>query len=185
MISIIDNFYTNVDEVRAFALDQSFNVKGTFPGVRTAPQEKTRSNYLKKFFEEKVMKEKISHWPTKYNTAYQFTRMEDKTWVHHDDTLWAAVIYLTPDAPLESGTAMYRHKKTGIFNWSPEDRIDYNKIKRFTNDLNNWEQIMFVANIYNRMVLYRGSLYHRSVLPGFGHDKYTGRLFQTFFFNTE
>ena len=32
MISIIDNFYTNVDEVRAFALDQSFNVKGTFPG---------------------------------------------------------------------------------------------------------------------------------------------------------
>jgi hypothetical protein len=44
---------------------------------------------------------------------------------------------------------------------------------------------MFVANIYNRMVLYRGSLYHRSVLPGFGHDKYTGRLFQTFFFNTE
>ena len=185
MISIIDNFYTNVDEVRAFALDQSFNVKGTFPGMRTAPQEKTRSNYLKKFFEENVVKEKINYWPVEYNTAYQFTTMKDKTWIHHDETTWAAVVYLTPEAPIESGTAMYRHKKTGIFNWSPEDRIDYNKIKRFTNDLNNWEQIMFVANIYNRMVLYRGSLYHRSVLPGFGHDKYTGRLFQTFFFNTE
>ena len=115
----------------------------------------------------------------------QFTTIKDtETWVHHDDTTLATVIYLTPDAPLESGTAMYRHKKTGIFNWSPEDKIDNNKSKE-VNDLNNWEQIMFVANIYNRMVLYRGSLYHRSVLPGFGHDKYTGRLFQTFFFNTE
>ena len=183
-LHIIDNFYTNVDQVRAFALDQSFSIKGNYPGMRTNPEKESQSNYLKKFFEENVVKEKINYWPAEYNTAYQFTTMKDKTWIHHDETTWAAVVYLTPEAPIESGTAIYRHKKSGIYNWSPEDKIDYNKTKE-VNDLNNWEQIMFVANIYNRMVLYRGSLYHRSVLPGFGHDKHTGRLFQTFFFNTE
>jgi hypothetical protein len=51
--------------------------------------------------------------------------------------------------------------------------------------MDKWEQVNFVGNIYNRLVVYRGSMYHRSVLPGFGTDKYTGRLFQTFFFDTE
>jgi len=180
---VIDNFYTNVDEVRAFALDQSFNVKGNYPGMRTPPENRKQSSYLKNFFEKEVMKEKISYWPGEYNTAYQFTTEKDKTWIHHDNTTWAAVVYLTPEAPAESGTGIYRHKKSGIFSWSPKDKIDYNKSEEAQN-LNNWEQIMFVANIYNRMVLYRGGLYHRSVLPGFGHNKYTGRLFQTFFFNT-
>ena len=45
--------------------------------------------------------------------------------------------------------------------------------------------VAFVGNIYNRLVVYRGNLYHRSVLPGFGTDKHTGRLFQTFFFDTK
>ena len=29
---IIDNFYSNVDEVRSFALEQDFNVDGNYPG---------------------------------------------------------------------------------------------------------------------------------------------------------
>ena len=32
---ICDNFYSNVDEVRAFALQQDFNVDGNYPGHRT------------------------------------------------------------------------------------------------------------------------------------------------------
>ena len=34
---IIDNFYSNVDEVRSFALEQDFNVDGNYPGHRTKP----------------------------------------------------------------------------------------------------------------------------------------------------
>ena len=51
--------------------------------------------------------------------------------------------------------------------------------------MTKWDQIAFVGNVYNRLVVYRGFLYHRSVLPGFGTDKNTGRLFQTFFFDSE
>jgi hypothetical protein len=41
-----------------------------------------------------------------------------------------------------------------------------------------------VGNIYNRLVLYRGDMFHSS-LDYFGKDLKDGRLFQTFFFNTE
>ncbi len=30
---------------------------------------------------------------------------------------WAAVLYLTPNAPAESGTGIYRHKASGIYQW--------------------------------------------------------------------
>ena len=34
---IIDDFYNNPYEVREFALNEDFNVTGTFPGFRTKP----------------------------------------------------------------------------------------------------------------------------------------------------
>ena len=34
---IIDNFYTDPDNVRNFALAQPFNVTGNYPGARTKP----------------------------------------------------------------------------------------------------------------------------------------------------
>jgi hypothetical protein len=69
------------------------------------------------------------------------------------------------------------HKKTNIYRYTEENSID-------DVDINNWELVAFSGNIYNRMFIFRGDLYHRSVVPGFGVDKYTGRLTQTFFFNT-
>jgi hypothetical protein len=100
--------------------------------------------------------------------------------------MWAAVLYLTPNAPLESGTAIYQNKETKI---SMLDRnnpeTDYNNSGDILSDLDKWEPIIRVSNIFNRMVMYRGEYYHRSMLPGFGENQYNGRLFQTFFFNTE
>jgi len=47
-----------------------------------------------------------------------------------------------------------------------------------------WELVDRIGNVYNRLVLYRGDHFHIS-LDYFGQDLYDGRLFQTFFFNTE
>ena len=47
-----------------------------------------------------------------------------------------------------------------------------------------WDMTAMVGNVYNRLVLYRGDMFHRS-LEYFGNDKFDGRLFQTFFFDTE
>jgi hypothetical protein len=51
-------------------------------------------------------------------------------------------------------------------------------------DMTQWELVDRIGNLYNRLILYRGDLYHTS-LDYFGRDLETGRLFQTFFFNTE
>ena len=52
------------------------------------------------------------------------------------------------------------------------------------NDYTKWEMTDYVSNKYNRLVLYRGNMYHASV-DYFGNTLQDGRLFQTFFFNTE
>ena len=51
-------------------------------------------------------------------------------------------------------------------------------------DYTKWEMTDRVANVFNRLVLYRGDYFHAS-LDYFGKDINDGRLFQTFFFNTE
>ena len=92
-------------------------------------------------------------------------------------------MYLTPDAPLDSGTAIYMHNETKIYMLDRNDpKTDLNQYGR---DLTQWTPIAKVSNIFNRLVVYRGNYYHRSVKPGFGQNQHNGRLFQTFFFNTE
>jgi len=184
---IFDNFYDNVDQVREYALDQEFQTSGNYPGYRTGPENNEQHAYLRTFFEG-LMGHKITHWPKEYNTAYQCTTDDASTWIHHDETMWAGVLYLTPDAPVQSGTGIYKHKPTGIYQWDgiADSPSDFNHSDFLgEGSMDQWEQINFVGNVYNRLVLYKGSMYHRSVLPGFGTDKYNGRLFQTFFFDTE
>ncbi len=179
MFIISDNFYQDPHDVRKVALSWDFCVQGNYPGMRTASCTGAYRDSIKASF-EKIIGEKITHWPEEYNTAFQYTTKDSKTWVHHDTTEWAAVVYLTPNAPLNSGTAIYRHKETGIFQHH-EGLLDFNEEK---NEQSEWEIIAEAGNVFNRLVLYKGSYYHRSVVPGFGETKYNGRLFQTFFFST-
>jgi len=46
-----------------------------------------------------------------YNGAFQYTTSRDRTWIHNDGwNNWAGVLYLTPNAPVNSGTGIYRFK---------------------------------------------------------------------------
>jgi hypothetical protein len=102
---------------------------------------------------------------------------------------WAGVVYLTPNAPLSGGTGIFKHKETGLI-YSPKledgsvDKELLNYIGKDSQDMTKWDLVDRLANVYNRMVLYRGDLFHQS-LDYFGTDKENGRLFQTFFFSTE
>lgn len=176
-LMIIDNFYTNPDAVRAFALAQEFSVTGNYPGKRT------------RSFLTQDVKDCIQHWmnvvgkitnwqeESGYTGAFQSAIATDKTWIHSDCyNTWAGVCYLSPDAPHTAGTALYRHKESGEYrsHENIHEGSDYTK----------WDRIDIVGNKYNRLVLYRGDLFHAS-LDYFGKDLYDGRLFQTFFFDTE
>lgn len=184
MFTIIDDFYADPDSVREYALGLDFTVSGNYPGLRTEPCS-NQGEYIDniKLSLEKIINKKITEFPLEnYNTAFQYTTEGAQTWVHHDEMSYAAVVYLTPNAPLDSGTAIYRHTLTGIMKHGPEQPLDFNK---FSIPEEQWEIVAEAKNVYNRLVIYDAMYYHRSVLPGFGTNKHDGRLFQTFFFAAE
>ena len=184
----IDNFYANPIEVREFALKQEFKVRGNYPGQRTESfltdaTKKTLRDILYPFAGE------ITDWGGEYTGSFQYTTSSDRSWIHADSTTdWAAVCYLTPDAPLSAGTGLFRHKQTGLRGWTYNEHTkeETESSPTYTEcmDYTKWELVDRIGNVYNRLILYRGDLFHVS-LDYFGKTLQDGRLFQTFFFNTE
>ena len=187
---IVDDFYQNVDEVREFVLNQEFDVRGNYPGQRT---KSFANDHLKEHLNRLIrpFAGEITYWSDdEYNGAYQYTTQYERSWIHADSTTtWAALVYLTPDAPISGGTGLFRHKRTGlesapILPTGERDDKLLDSIYVDSQDLTKWEMTDRLANKYNRLVMYRGDLFHMS-LDYFGTNKENGRLFQTFFFSTE
>ena len=168
---VIDDFLENPDLVRSSALNLDFYRFGDYPGQRTDSADLDYQEYIKNKLEN-ILNSKILEF-RQDSFCFQLCLENSETWIHHDETEWAGVLYLTPEAPVGSGTAIYRHVVSGIFQ-GPAD-VDVKD--------NNWEIITAIGNIYNRMILYKGNMFHRSLISGFGKDKSSGRLTQTFFFN--
>jgi len=187
---VIDDFYSDVDEVREFALQQDFSVRGNYPGPRTETflndsVKEVIQNVVKPFYGD------VTYWSEEqYTGAYQYTTSRDRSWIHADQTTkWAAVCYLTPDAPLSGGTGLFKHKPTGLTMAPKLEDCSYDdellsEIYKDSQDMTKWELVDRIGNVYNRLIMYRGDHFHMS-LDYFGQDLYDGRLFQTFFFDTE
>ncbi len=184
----IDNFYSNPMDVREFALRQEFKVRGNYPGQRTESflsdaTKKTLRDILYPFAGE------ITNWGGEYTGSFQYTTASDRSWIHADSTTdWAAICYLTPDAPLTAGTGIFRHKETGWSNFDYRNN-DPEYLRQAppghdSQDYTKWEMVDRIGNVFNRLIMYRADNYHVS-LDYFGKDMYDGRLFQVFFFNTE
>ena len=186
-VIVIDDFYGDPDAVREYALGLPFEVEGNYPGFRTT------GGHIHKGVKAEIQKilqpvaGEVTSWGDEadiYSGAFQYTTAFERSWVHCDHfNNWAGVLFLTPDAPVSAGTGLFKHIPTGLIS-RPEDKDTADRINADGNDMTLWEMHSAVGNIYNRLVLYRGDLYHRS-LDYFGKTKETGRLFQVFFFNTE
>ena len=186
---VIDNFYSNPMEVREFALKQEFKVRGNYPGLRTVsflsdPLKDTLQSIVYPFAGN------ITNWGGEYTGSFQYTLASDRSWIHSDSTTdWAALCYLTPDAPVTAGTGIFKHKATGwmTYDYKREHDVEYNKQAPPGHDMQDytkWDMVDRFGNLFNRMILYRADNYHVS-LDYFGNTKENGRLFQVFFFNTE
>ena len=161
---VLDNFLDDPDRIRFHALGLDFDrVQPSVPGVRSM----RLGGDLQREVEDKLKiafgcKEII--WDMTQDTlCFQSCMEGTETWIHRDSQgedqgEWAAVLYLTPFPVIDAGTGIYESEDS-VANIS-------------------------VGNVYNRMVAYRGkTLYHRSILPGFGTTLETSRLTQTFFFS--
>lgn len=188
---VVDDFYEDPMAVREHALSQVY-----FPG-EGAVGERTRQQFLfeglKERFEE-IMQIKIAdHTDDGYgwydvgiNGRYQSCIAGVPQVFHCDAQQWAAVIFLTPDAPSQSGTSFYRNKKSKVFHnsqidWSVGENGNAFSKETFL-DPTPFERQDTVGNVFNRLVIFDGGLIH-SGNDYFGHNRETGRLFQIFFFN--
>ncbi len=183
-IVVVDDFYDNPMTIRNFALNQNFNITGNYPGHRT-------ESLINEEAEEKLSSIVKGNWGDdvdfprhegSYQGCYQHAVAWEKSWIHYDHwNEYACVIYLTPEAPLHTGTALFRHKATGITE-KPDNDALCERLLSDGRDYTKWDITDRVGNVFNRAIVYPGNKFHSS-LEYFGFDKYTGRLFQTFFFN--
>jgi hypothetical protein len=190
---VINNFYNNPMETRNYILTQDFNVKGNFPGKRTISyaSEELKSiiqAYIKPFGEIVSFPIPTTHkndFDKIYNGAFQYTTALERSWVHTDRwNNWAGVLYLTPEAPLSSGTGFYRFKD-GAMNQNHGIILNnQEEVDKCTQDMTKWELVDTIGNVFNRLILFNSHRYHMS-MNYFGNNKENGRLFQVFFFSTK
>mgnify|MGYP005856538257 CR=1 FL=1 len=191
-ILVVDDFYANPDEVRAFALRQEYQPN---PKDHKGQRSKQRFAFpgIKERFEQ-LLGKRITNWDNYgYNGVFQFCVGGDPIVYHSDRQMWAGVIYLTPDAPPDSGTTIYRSRatkgrtvaesqKTMAYKPASERECEQLMYKDKLLDRTAWETVDVMGNVYNRLALWDARLVHAAT-NYFGTDINNGRLFQMFFFD--
>lgn len=196
-IIIVDDFYSNPDEVRNIALSTEYpepDNSYTYPG-RNSKGEYYSSKIQQRF--EDLTKSKLN--PSDPNGYFRISLKTDtyKQDVHVDPGWdWGAVIYLSDpkDCVDEGGTSFWRHNTLHMENCPKTDEeaqlYGYPSYKEawWTTvygdglDRSKWTRYLLCPMKYNRMVLFRTHLWHSHNF-NFGTNLNNGRLVQLFFFN--
>jgi hypothetical protein len=197
----IDDFYPNPDAVREKALAMNYTEPESLVGWRTRayhpPGVRRRI--------EKVLRAPVTRWPDDRDDielgngvfffGFSTGRRAETVGVHFDrpSELITMVVYLTPGAPFDTGTSLWRHRATGLtavptradakrLNTTVEDLIK--TVNRNSTDPRRWQEIDRVGNVYNRAVFYYSGMLH-SATRHFGGDLQNGRIYQTFRFGVD
>jgi len=185
---VVDNFYNNPDEVREYAMKNlTFNFSGYHRGQRSTDQFILSGT--KEAFES-ILGRPIYNWnhPNYANGVFQFCTAQDPIVYHVDTQNYAAMVYLTPDAPLRSGTASFKSKLTGATRFDTNDHPLFEPtFKGKNSDLNFYDNSTFemvdsVANVYNRLVMFDAKSIHAAT-GYFGDAIENSRFFHLFFFD--
>ncbi len=177
---VVDNFYKDPDKIRNFALKQKFDEHPKYhKGKRTDilfkfPNLKTRF--------ESIIGRKIKNWDNYgVNCCFQICIAGEQLVYHCDQQEYAGIIFLTPDAPPNTGTTFYRSKITKKRKIENDSNIVF---KTGVLDSTQFDVVDIVGNVYNRLVLFDAKMIH-AASEYFGNSLDTGRLFQMFFFDLE
>ncbi len=199
-ITIVENFYEDPDVIRQFALAQQYefchereNVEYVYPGSRTKDLFDLDKEMHKRVCEKLVSvfhntEHDVMRWAI--STSFQSVTEEYGEGVIHTDqnTIFAAVLYLTPDAPLNGGTSLF--KKNNKFSESEyqaalaenDNNFKNGQIVMNTDYHKMFDEIVRVNNVYNTLILYEGQYLH-AANQFFGKGLTDSRLAQVFFIN--
>jgi len=157
---IIDDFLNDPDRVREDALDLTYTQAQPdstgWKGFRCLYTNMVGEE-LTEMLQDKLVE--LGFTDPFLRCYFHYTVKEDMTNTIHTDGIFdfAGVLYLTPNPPPNSGTAFYNE---------------------------NNEEIDYVENVYNRLIIYPSNIRHR-IKESFGNSKPTGRLVYTIFFKVD
>ncbi len=196
---VIDGFLPYPNVVRGWALNQNFydcqdysiliGSHTSWPGTRTQHIMDLDKDYANTILSEfsRIIQTNYSTQSMSIRSYFQSCLKSDgDSWIHQDnDVDIAAVLYLSPNAPTNSGTSLYKCRD--ISRWSSLD-IDtmkqINTLERRDLYENLFERVDVFGNVYNRLIVYPGSIFHKSN-DYFGDNLTNGRLSQVFFVKFE
>ena len=175
---VVDNFYADPMAVRNFALKQEFvKEKDYYKGCRTKHQYFLPGT--KEAF-EKIMGIQIREWESHGMCGkFQYCTAQDSLVYHHDGQTWAAMIYLTPDAPYDCGTSLFASKN------GARKSSDANIRTAFDGgfyDSTKFDLIDSIGNVFNRLFIFDAQNIH-AASKYFGQTIEDSRLFHIFFFD--
>ena len=189
---VVDDFYADPDAVREYAMNNlQFQPSNYHKGQRAT--EKFILEGTKEKLEE-IIGRKIYNWehPGYANGIFQFCTADQPIVYHIDTQMLAAMVYLTPNAPVSTGTAMYKSKINGLRGFPGDTRNSkaYEEVfKGISDDYNfydrtQYEMVDTVGNVYNRLVIFNSSNIHAAT-EYFGDAIHNSRFFHMFFFDVE
>jgi hypothetical protein len=124
-------------------------------------------------------------WNHDVNGCFQSCIGGEQLVYHCDAQEYAGIIFLTPDAPPQSGTSFYRSRHTKKMKFNLYDENEFNVVfKNGFLDSTEFELVDVVGNVYNRLVLFDAKMIH-AASNYFGNNLNNGRLFQIFFFDLD
>lgn len=190
-IIVCDDFYENPDHIRELALCQEFH-----EDLRYHKGERTKNKFLFPYVKERleeIIGAKINGWTTQgYNGVFQFCKADTPIVYHSDVQSYAAVVYLTPNAPPEAGTSFYASKAVKGRRKPPkaDENMSQDEAKLINQlmydgkllDKTAWELIDVVGNVYNRLAIWDSQLVHAASCY-FGDKLNNCRLFHMYFFD--
>lgn len=174
---VIDNFYENPYAVRKFALSQDKFLNRQSPGYETQSflsieLKNNLQKILQSFGELSFEDNTIS----KQNTGSFFlnTSNTPAPWIHKDKPHYSAIIFLSENAPISSGTSILKLKNT-------QNGCIFDKNDRIF-DKTTCIEIDNIGNKFNRVLIFNSHNYH---VPNnyFGINDEDGRLTQVVWFN--
>jgi len=177
---VIDNFLENPDRLREFANKLEYNADEQFmwPGKRTDCLS-VLNPAIYKLLCEKVLSliyDFDSQYPS-YKADVKFYKTDNSIkggWVHTDyPRAFTFMLYLSPEAELEEGTSLVRpisslysmHDLTHDASLIKQSYLDNNLelVEKYRKELNNkFEETMKINNVYNRLIIFDSTIYHRA-----------------------
>lgn len=200
-ISCVDNFYSNPDEIREFALSQTFGEQtGNFPGERTTELHLINENFFASFctrlfslfyqFQTEEIKWVVeSYFQKIYPYDKDKNSLMNEGWIHLDsnDSIAAGVIYLNPNSNPNAGTSFFHdinsdyecdwNLRNDLYRGEQVDREHYLEEKQ--KNTNAYKKTLEIKNIYNRLSFYGTQYPHRET--NFCASDTEPRLTQIFF----